>query len=62
MEPEEEPKQVPFAESPLDAWRGANKPVEPKRVPKPKTKKTKKAASVGPVIRRVGPVTIDFNN
>jgi hypothetical protein len=57
----DEPKQVPFAESPLDAWRGARKPVEPKRVPKPKKKGQKKSASVGPAIRRAGPITIEFN-
>jgi hypothetical protein len=56
----DEPKQIPFTESPLDAWRGANKPPEPERKPKPKPKKAKKSASVGPPVKRLGPVTVDF--
>ena len=55
-----EEKHVPFTASPLDAWRGANKPPERERKPVPKTKRTKKAASVGPPIRRVGPITVEF--
>ena len=58
---DDEPKQIPFTESPLDAWRGARKPAAPEPKPKPKTKKTRKAASVGPAIKIVGPVTIDFS-
>lgn len=61
MDSDDEPKQAPFTASPLDAWRGARKPAEPKRVPKPKAPKgQKKSASVGPAIRRMGPVTVDF--
>jgi hypothetical protein len=59
-EDDDDQKHVPFTASPLDAWRGARKPAEPERKPKPKTKKTRKAASAGPAIRRAGPVTLDF--
>jgi len=59
-EPDYDEKHVPFTASPLDAWRGARKPIEPERKPKAKTKKTRKAVSVGPVIRREGPITLDF--
>jgi hypothetical protein len=61
-EDDDDQKQAPFTASPLDAWRGARKPAEPepKPKPKPKTKKTRKAISVGPAIRRMGPITIDF--
>lgn len=54
-------KHAPFTASPLDAWRGANRPATEEPKPKPKPKKPRKAKSVPrPAIRREGPVRIEF--
>jgi hypothetical protein len=48
-------KHIPFAESPLDAWRGENRPTELKKKPGRKRKQN------GPVRRSVGRVQLTFN-